>query len=112
MAEFTASQLDYARFRALDAEILGVSVNAPHSQAIFAQMLKLKFPLLSDFRMEAMRKCGVKNPRREMALRSWFIVDKKGIIRLKHVARKQGDILPTKTLLRELRGIRGGGGRG
>ena len=69
-------------------------------------MLKLKFPLLSDFRMEAMRKCGVKNPRREMALRSWFIVDKKGIIRFKYVARKRGDILPTKTLLRELRGIR------
>ena len=45
--------------------------------------------------------------RREMALRSWFIVDKKGIVRFKHVARKRGDILPTKTLLRELRERRG-----
>ena len=60
-----------------------------------------------DFRMEAMRKYGIKNPRREMALRSWFIVDKKGVIRFKHVARKRGDILPTKTLLRELRESRG-----
>ena len=107
MAEFKASQLDYARFQALDAEILGVSVNAPHSQAIFAQMLKLEFPLLSDFRMDAIRKYRVKNPRRELAVRSWFIVDKNGVIRFKHVARKRGDILSTKTLIKELKAIQG-----
>ncbi|HJM42823.1 MAG: hypothetical protein QGH70_04795 [Nitrospinota bacterium] len=47
------------------------------------------------------------NPRREMALRSWFIVDKKGIIRFKYVARKRGDILSTGALLQELGTIRG-----
>ena len=102
MAEFTASQSDYAKFQALNTEILGISVNAPQSQAIFAQMLKLEFPLLSDFKMNAIRKYGVKNPDRDLAVRSWFIVDKKGIVRFKYIASKLGDILSNDVVLREL----------
>ena len=105
MAEFTASQVDYARFRAMNTEILGISVNASHSQAIFAQMLKLEFPLLSDFRMQAMRAYGVKNPKREMALSSWFIVDKEGTLRFKYISKGRGDILSNDRLLRVLAAI-------
>ena len=107
MAEFTASQSDYAKFQALNTEILGISVNAPQSQAIFAQMLKLEFPLLSDFKMDAIRKYEVKNPQRDLAIRSWFIVDKKGIVRFKYVASKRGDMLSNDVLLRELAVIEG-----
>ncbi len=107
MAEFTASQADYAKFKALNSEILGISVNAIQSQAIFAQMLKLEFPLLSDFGMVAIRKYGVKNPKRDLALRSWFIVDKRGIVRFKYVSAKPGDILSNESLLRALEAIEG-----
>lgn len=107
MAEFTASQSDYPKFQALETEILGVSANVPQSQAIFAQMLKLEFPLLSDFRMDAIRKYGVKNPKRDLAVRSWFIIDKKGIVRFKHVEPQPGRLLPNEALLKELRAIEG-----
>ena len=99
--------MDYAKFQAMSAEILGISVNASHSQAIFAQMLKLEFPLLSDFRMQAMRAYGVKNPKREMALRSWFIVDKEGKIRFKYISKGRGDILSNDRLLRALAAMEG-----
>ena len=91
----------------MNTEILGISVNASHSQAIFAQMLKLEFPLLSDFRMQAMRAYGVKNPKREMALRSWFIVDKGGTLRFKYISKGRGDILSNDRLLRVLAAIEG-----
>lgn len=107
MAEFTASQADYAKFLELDAEILGISVNAPQSQAIFAQMLKLEFPLLSDFGMDVIKKYGVKHPRRDLALRSWFIIDKEGTIRFKYISSKPGDILSNDVLLRALEKIEG-----
>src|SRR6187549_1340917 len=44
-----------AALNGLNAEVLGVSVDAPFSNAAFAEKNKLNFPLLSDYAREAVR---------------------------------------------------------
>jgi peroxiredoxin len=40
---------DYAKFEAADAELVGISANVSFSPKAFADLLKLNYPLLSDF---------------------------------------------------------------
>ena len=49
-------------FRGLDAEVFGVSVDSHYSNEPFARSLRLEFPLLSDFKRQAMTAYGVLNP--------------------------------------------------
>ena len=71
-------------FRALDTEVLGVSVDSRHSHSAFAQHLGLEFRLLSDFDRTVTRAYGVL---REggFAERALFVIDKQGTIRFAHV---------------------------
>jgi alkyl hydroperoxide reductase subunit AhpC len=48
--------------------------------------LKLNFPLLSDYPdLKTLAAYGVLDPERRLAQRSYFIVDKAGVIRYKNV---------------------------
>jgi len=49
MAQFEAK---YDEFRAMGAEVVGISVDSHFSNVAFAQHQKLRFPLLSDFNRE------------------------------------------------------------
>jgi peroxiredoxin len=77
-------QESLARFKALDTEVLGISVDSKHSSAAFAEHLKLEFPLLSDFdkqvttAYDVLREGG-------FAERALFVVDKQGKIAYAHV---------------------------
>ena len=72
-------------------------MNHPLSQKAFADSLKLNFPLLSDFPDgKATQAYGVYIPERKLAQRSWFIIDKQGVIRYKKVL-KQGEPLVETT---------------
>ena len=67
-------------------------------------MLKLNFPLLSDFPdMKTQQTYGVFNAERRLANRSYFIVDKQGVIRYKQVLQKPGELVPDEVLLEELK---------
>ena len=68
-------------------------MNHPLSQKAFSDYLKLNLPLLSDFpEGKAAQAYGVFNSDRRLAVRSYFIVDKQGVVRYKKVL-KQGDPL-------------------
>ena len=68
-------------------------MNHPLSQKAFSDFLKLNLPLLSDFpEGKTTQAYGVFIPERRLAVRSYFIVDKQGVIRYKKVL-KQGDPL-------------------
>ena len=68
-------------------------MNHALSQKAFSDYLKLNLPLLSDFpEGKTAQAYGVFNSDRRLAVRSYFIVDKKGIVRYKRVL-KQGDPL-------------------
>ena len=97
-----ARKADYKRFEALGVQNLGLSSNLTFSQQVFAESLKLPYPLLSDFPdRKVMRSYGVFNEKTEMtANRSFFLIDPQGIIRKKWIIENgPTTVVPSDTLL-------------
>ena len=104
MRELSSSRDDFIKFEAEDAAILAISANVSFSQKAFADFLKLNFPLLSDYPDASVIKAyGVYNEKNRLANRSYFIIDKQGVVRFKHVSPDNRQLLPNDTLLEELK---------
>ncbi len=75
---------DYSRWTALDAEVLGISVDSPFVNGRFAKECGATFPILSDFNKTATTAYGVLNDdffgMRGVANRSAFVVNRDGTI--------------------------------
>jgi glutaredoxin-dependent peroxiredoxin len=75
-----------AAFNALNAQVLGISVDSPFANKAFADANKLTFPLLSDFTRETSKAyagvyqdfAGVQGY--SASKRAVFVVDEKGVI--------------------------------
>lgn len=80
----------------LNATVLGVSVDAPFSNAAFAERNQLNFALLSDYNREAVRAYGVAHddfaglPGYTAAKRSVFVIDPTGTINYAWIAPNPG----------------------
>ena len=88
-----------------------MSANPTFSQKAFADFLKLEYPLLSDFQdQKVMKAFGVFDEERRVAKRSYFIIDKAGIVRFKSIrpTNREQDLLTTDELLREIMKINQG----
>ena len=85
-----------ANFNNSDATVLGVSVDAPFSNAAFAEKNGVNFPILSDYTRETVRAYGVAHddfanmPGYTAAKRSVFVIDKEGVLRWSWVAPNPG----------------------
>ncbi len=90
--------------------MLGISSNVRFSQKAFADSLKLNYPLLSDSRGHKVIKAyGVYNEKkRHGTKRSYFIVDKQGIIRFKRIITKKRGLVANEELLKEIKKINQG----
>ena len=78
------------------------------SQKAFADYLKLNFPLLSDApNGQTMTAYGIYNAERKLAQRSYFIVDKTGVVRYKKVLKPGEPLVPNEVLLEEVKKING-----
>jgi len=100
----SSSRDDYSKFTAVDAEIVGVSMNHPLSQKAFSDFLKLNFPLLTDFPDgKTTQAYGVFNADRRLAVRSYFIVDKQGVIRYKKVLAPKEPLVENEALIAEVK---------
>jgi peroxiredoxin len=74
------------------------------SQKAFADFLKLNFPLLSDApNLKTMADYGVLNTERRVAQRSYFIVDKQGVVRFKRVLKPGEELIPNEELLEHVK---------
>lgn len=82
---------------------MGISSNARFSQQAFADFLKLNYPLLSDSDLKAMTAYGVLNAERRLAQRSYFIVDKEGVVRYKKVLAPKEPLLANEVLIEEVK---------
>lgn len=83
---------------------MGISGNVTFSQKAFADFLKLNFPLLSDApNLATMESYGVINRDRRIAQRSYFIIDKQGVVRFKRVLKAGEELIPNEELLEQLR---------
>jgi peroxiredoxin len=85
---------------------VGISSNVIFSQRAFADFLKLNFPLLSDApNMKTMQDYGVFNAERRLAQRSYFIIDKQGVIRYMKVLKQGEPLVSNEELLAEVKKI-------
>jgi peroxiredoxin Q/BCP len=78
---------DSSKFEAANAQVLGVSVDWGEANNAFSGAHSLSFPLLSDIDRATSKAYGVlyNDPNNSVlyrrAKRSWFVIDKAGIIR-------------------------------
>ncbi len=82
---------------------MGISANFRFSQHAFADFLKLNFPLVSDAPgLKTIEAYGVLVPERRLAQRSYFIIDKQGVVRYKKVLAPKEPLLSNEALLAEV----------
>ena len=96
--------MDLPKYESLDTQVLGVSVDHIGAQQAFAEKLGLTYPLLDDFSRETARKYGVldedpKSPYFYYARRSYFVIDKEGIVRYQHVMERNSHMLDPEEIL-------------
>ena len=71
-----------SEFKALNAQVLGVSIDSVFSHKAWLKELgNLNYPLLSDITKEVSRKYGVLMEEKGIALRGTFIIDPEGKLR-------------------------------
>jgi len=104
-----ARKADFTRFEALGIQLLAASANLTFSQQTFAELMKLPFPLLSDFpERKVMRSYGVLNEKTMTANRSFFLIDSEGVIRKKWlIENPMTTVVYSETLLKDIREIIG-----
>lgn len=90
------------RFRGLDAEVFGISVDSHYANEAFARHLGLRFPLLSDFTHEASKTYGMFLPERLYSGRAVFVVDRQGRIAYKDISPTLGDVPSNEAVLQAL----------
>ena len=102
-----ARKASYKSFEDLGIQNLAASANLTFSQQVFAESLKLPYPLLSDFPdRKVMRSYGVFNEGKMLANRSFFLIDPQGIIRKKWIIENgPTTVVYSDTLLRDIREV-------
>lgn len=91
-----------------------MSVDFNDANIAWAEKLGLTYPLLSDMRREASKAYGVifddpalaespkTIPRYLRSKRSWFVIDKEGVVQFAHVATTR-DLVPNDQILQVLK---------
>ena len=102
----------------MNVQLLGISSSLPFSQKAFADSLQLPYPLLSDMKLNVTKSYGVMYGTtgakidypdlvgREIAGRSFFLVDKDGIVRGKWVG-EDLSVFSTEVFLKAAQEIAG-----
>lgn len=95
-----------SELNAVNATVLGVSVDTFFALKAWADAQKLNFPLLSDFNKTTIRQYGVVNPDmiglKDIAKRAVFVIDRNGIVRHREVlddARNEPDYAKVRQAL-------------
>lgn len=83
--ELCAFSEDYSQFASRDVEVIPVSVDSVDTLKEFKAKHNMKVELASDFKREVSRAYGVLNEEKFFANRSYFLVDKAGIVRWAYV---------------------------
>lgn len=84
------------QFNSLDAQIIGITVDAPFAQKGWSDQNNVTFPLLSDFGREVVNQYGLTVPNFAglegyvAANRAVLVLDKAGVVRYKWVAPNPG----------------------
>lgn len=82
---------DTGRFASAGAKVFGISVDHTASQKAFQEQAGFRTELLSDFRRDVSRAYGVLIEDQFYSKRAYFLVDRQGIVRWKHVEARLED---------------------
>ena len=96
---------DTSKFEANGAKVFGISVDHTASQKAFQEKAGFKTVLLSDFRREVSRAYGVLLEDLWFSKRAYFLVDRQGIVRWKHVEAELGDKRENGELLTAIKAL-------
>jgi len=102
-AEMCAFSEDYAQFRSAGTAVLPISVDAIPSLKAFKEKERMGVDLLSDFFRKTARDYGVLMEERGFAKRSYFLVDKQGVLRWSHVETENSHRRQDAELLEQIR---------
>lgn len=98
---------DYSRFESKDTVVLPISVDSTASLNEFRSKHKMSHHLLSDFKRDAGRAYGVLDEEAFFTKRAYFLVDKDGVLRWKHVEAQTRDSRTNDQLLAEIAKVQG-----
>jgi mycoredoxin-dependent peroxiredoxin len=104
--QLPAIEKEMPRLRALDAEVLGISVDSHYANEAFAKQLRLSFPLLSDFRRQVSTAYGLLNQEAHFSNRALIVVDKQGTIVHRDQAPIPADLPDLDRLVKALESLR------
>ena len=89
-AELCSFWDDTARFESAGAKVFGISVDHTASQRAFQKHEGFRTELLSDFKRDVARAYGVLLEDEGFSKRAYFLVDRQGLVRWKHVEQELG----------------------
>ena len=90
-------------------QVLGISSNSTFAQKTQVDSLKLPYPLLSDRPPRTIQRYGVMAPDNVRALRAFFLIDEKGIVRRQWLLGLAGDdiVFSSEPILKAIRELQG-----
>jgi peroxiredoxin len=101
-AELCAFRDDFDEFASADVEVLPISVDSTYSLREYKAKYELKTDLLSDFKREVSTAYGVLLPEKFYSNRSYFLIDKAGVLRWAHVEDVPGQRRENVEILAEI----------
>jgi len=101
-AENCAFSEDYSKFESKDTAVLPVSVDSTPTHNEFRAKHGMRHHILSDFKREASRAYGVLDEEKFFSRRAYFLVDKNGVVRWKHVEAELGHSRDNAELLSQI----------
>ncbi|MFI5245982.1 MAG: redoxin domain-containing protein [Gemmatimonadales bacterium] len=93
---------DFSSFESAGVVVIPISVDAVPSLKAFKEKLQIGPELASDFRRETARAYGVLNEEKFFANRSYFLIDKQGIVRWSFVEKVNRDKRANSEILAEI----------
>src|SRR5262249_21477292 len=99
-------QNELERFRALNTEVLGISVDSHYANEAFANHLVLTFPRPSAFHRQTSADYGVLMTDRLYSGRALFLIDRQGRIAYRDISPTTGEIPSNERVLEALEQIR------
>lgn len=100
--ELCAFSADYGQFASAETVVLPISVDSIPTLREYQAKERMTVDLLSDFKREVSRRYGVLNEERFTASRSYFLIDRAGILRWRHVEEQNGFRRDNRELLDQI----------
>ena len=94
---------DVDQFAAAETEVFGISVDSSPTHREFQFKNGIRTEMLSDFKREVSRRYGVLDEENFFSHRSYFLVDKAGVLRWMHVEADDGQMREVRDILEQIR---------